>query len=81
MPQIRHNRYTKNEKLRVPGFLPSCPNWAPHPLTRKRLYLPLRSQGGGGDKHSLAEEGMGGNHSDEGADTLVPGYSMYTCIL
>ena len=51
---------------RVPGFLPSRPDWVPHILTRKRVLPPkggaTLARGGGG--------GWGPNSDDE-KDTLV----------
>ncbi len=43
---------------------------SPHPLTRKRVELPPRSQLGG-YTHFLAGKRNGGPNADEGTDTLV----------
>jgi hypothetical protein len=72
---IRTRTYCMAHRVyRVPGFLPSRPNLVPppHPLTRKRVLLPLNPLGS--ETHSLGGKGGGGN-ADEGTNTLV----LYVC--
>jgi len=62
----------------VPGFLSSRPNWGigtPHPLTRKRVLIPLFASKGG---DTLAWwEGVGGPNSDYGTYTGTLGILQY----
>jgi hypothetical protein len=72
-----YNVHTVHHRVdRVLGFFSSRPNWAHHPLTRRRVCPPPFGSEG---RDTLACE-LGGPNSDEGTDTVVLLVYMY-CVL
>ncbi len=64
-PGTQHRVYIQNWQ----AFYQLSELGPPHLLARKRVLLsPLSPRG---ETHSLAGEGVGGNNSDDGTDTLV----------